>query len=138
MTLVFALLSGLLFGGGLVVSDMINPARVLGFLTIGPDWDPTLAFVMAGAMAPMFVAWIVSKQMGKPIAAPKFSIPSRSDITPSLIGGSILFGIGWGLVGFCPGPALAALVFEPYVAGVFVASMLAGMYLRGRLSGISA
>ena len=125
-----AILSGALFGAGVVISDMVNPGRVKAFLTISPDWDPTLAFVMAGALVPMAIAWFVADRVQKPAFADSFDLITPAGITPSLIFGSVIFGLGWGLVGYCPGPALAALLFEPWSAGIFIVSMLAGMLFR--------
>ena len=121
------LISGILFGGGLALGGMTNPARVRGFLDIFGNWDPTLAFVMGGAVIVMAVAWRIQARLAHPLFAPKFALPTRTDLTPKLIGGSALFGIGWGIAGLCPGPAVAALVIEPASAAIFVAAMIAGM-----------
>ena len=123
------LLSGVLFGAGLALGGMTNPARVRGFLDIFGDWDPTLAFVMGGAVIVMAVAWRLREQMAHPLFAEKFSLPDRTDLTGKLVGGSALFGIGWGIAGLCPGPGVAALVIEPASAAIFVIAMLAGMGL---------
>ena len=121
--------SGIIFGAGLALGGMTDPARVRGFLDLFGDWDPTLAFVMGGALIVMAVAWLVQRQMGKPLFADGFSLPETSDLTPRLIGGSALFGIGWGIAGLCPGPAVAALVIEPISAAIFVVAMVGGMGL---------
>ena len=121
------LISGTLFGGGLALGGMTNPARVRGFLDIFGNWDPTLAFVMGGAVIVMAIAWRIQARLAHPLFAPKFALPTRTDLTPKLIGGSALFGIGWGSAGLCPGPAVAALVIEPVSAAIFVAAMIAGM-----------
>ena len=121
--------SGIIFGAGLALGGMTDPARVRGFLDLFGDWDPTLAFVMGGALIVMAVAWLVQRQMGKPLFADGFSLPETSDLTPRLIGGSALFGIGWGIAGLCPGPAVAALVIEPISAAIFVVAMIVGMGL---------
>jgi len=123
------LAAGTLFGAGLTIGGMTDPARVRGFLDIFGDWDPTLAFVMGGAVIVMAIAWRIVPRMVEPIFAEKFHIPDRSDLTPSLIGGSALFGVGWGIAGLCPGPGLAALVIEPALAATFVVSMFAGMFI---------
>lgn len=123
------LASGTLFGAGLALGGMTDPARVRGFLDIAGDWDPTLAFVMGGAVLVMAVVWRIQQGMARPLFAPSFSLPERSDLTGKLIGGSALFGIGWGVAGLCPGPAVAALVIQPVSAAIFVAAMLAGMLL---------
>lgn len=121
--------AGLLFGAGLTLGGMTDPARVRGFLDLFGDWDPTLAFVMGGAVLVMALAWLVQPRLARPIFADTFTLPTRSDLTPALIGGSALFGIGWGIAGLCPGPGIAALVIEPVSAAIFVAAMLAGMFL---------
>ena len=122
-----ALLSGSLFGAGLALGGMVDPARVRGFLDIFGDWDPTLAFVMGGAVIVMAIAWRIQARMAQPLLAAKFALPDRSDLTPRLIGGAALFGTGWGIAGLCPGPGFAALVIVPAKAAAFVAAMLAGM-----------
>jgi uncharacterized protein len=124
-----ALLSGSLFGAGLALGGMVDPARVRGFLDIFGDWDPTLAFVMGGAVIVMAIAWRIQARMAQPLLAAKFALPDRSDLTPRLIGGAALFGTGWGIAGLCPGPGFAALVIEPAKAAAFVAAMLAGMMI---------
>ena len=122
-----ALVAGLLFGVGLVVSRMTNPAKVLAFLDVAGNWDPSLAFVMGGALAVAALGnWIASSRPA-PLAAATFQWPASRDIDARLIGGAALFGTGWGLVGFCPGPALAALGFGPWPVVVFIVAMLAGM-----------
>ena len=123
------LVSGTLFGAGLALGGMTDPARVRGFLDIAGNWDPTLAFVMGGAVIVMAIVWRIQRFMARPVFADSFSLPDRSDLTPKLVGGSALFGIGWGIAGLCPGPALAALVIEPLSAAVFIVAMLAGMGL---------
>lgn len=125
-----ALLAGALFGGGLAVSGMADPQRVRGFLDLFGEWDPTLAFVMGGALLPMVVAWVVQSRMIAPLGAPRFSLPNKRDLDLRLISGSALFGIGWGIAGLCPGPAIADLAIAPAPAAIFVAAMLAGMILH--------
>lgn len=122
-----SLLSGILFGAGLALGGMTDPARVRGFLDLFGAWDPTLAFVMGGAVIVMAVAWRVVARMREPWLAEAFHLPTRADLTPRLIGGAALFGVGWGIAGLCPGPGIAALVIEPMSAAVFVAAMLVGM-----------
>ena len=121
------LISGTIFGAGLTIGGMTDPARVRGFLDLFGDWDPTLAFVMGGAVLVMALAWMVQRRMLRPAFADAFSLPDRNDLTARLVGGSALFGIGWGIAGLCPGPGFAALAIEPGSAAVFVAAMLAGM-----------
>jgi uncharacterized membrane protein YedE/YeeE len=122
-----SLASGSLFGAGLALGGMTDPARVRGFLDIFGAWDPTLAFVMGGAVLVMAAAWRVVPRMARPFAAEQFHLPSKSDLTPRLIGGAVLFGVGWGIAGLCPGPGIAALVIEPAASAIFVVAMLAGM-----------
>ena len=126
-----ALLAGVLFGAGLAHSGMSDPARVRAFLDLfGGAWDPTLAFVMVGAILPMAVAWRVRRWLDSPLADTSFVLPATTGITRSLIGGSLLFGIGWGIAGLCPGPAIADLAIAPVPAAIFVAAMLGGMILH--------
>lgn len=124
------LLIGALFGAGLVVSDMVNPARVQAFLDVTGAWDPTLAFVMGAALAPSGAAYLLRRRMDRPLLAERFSIPDNRRLDRRLLIGAVLFGIGWGLVGFCPGPALAALAFGASQPILFVAAMLAGMAIH--------
>jgi uncharacterized protein len=124
-----ALVSGVLFGAGLAISGMMNPARVRGFLDILGDWDPTLVFVMGGAVIVMGITWRIQAHMRRPIVTDEFSLPGTSLIDARLIGGAVLFGIGWGLAGLCPGPAIASLSINPGKVIAFVAAMVAGMAL---------
>jgi len=128
--LLAGLLCGALFGAGLVVSDMINPARVLAFLDVAGDWDYSLALVMGGALVPATLAYAWRRRLSTPACDSQFRVPDRRDIDVPLLAGAVLFGLGWGLVGFCPGPALAALVTGATPALVFVAAMLAGSALH--------
>lgn len=121
-----ALVAGILFGIGLAVSGMVDPARVRAFLDLFGHWDPTLGFVMLGAIIPMAVAWRVAATRSAPVAAPAFHIPPTQSIDATLIVGAAIFGIGWGLVGLCPGPALAGLVLRPFPALLFVLAMFVG------------
>jgi len=129
MRILFAIVSGLLFGAGMIVSDMVNPARVLAFLDVTGDWDPSLAFVMGGALIPSGLAYLIHRRMRAPVLADAFRVPTSQKIDRPLVGGAILFGLGWGLVGLCPGPALAALTTGTWQAVIFVVAMLAGMGL---------
>ena len=124
------LVAGALFGAGLAVSGMADPQRVRGFLDLFGTWDPTLAFVMGGALIPMAIAWRIQKRMPTPMAAERFTLPTARDLDPRLIGGSALFGIGWGVAGLCPGPAIADLAIAPVPAATFVVAMLCGMILH--------
>lgn len=121
------LFSGLLFGAGLTLSGMTNPDRVRGFLDLFGRWDPTLVFVMGGAVLVMAIAWRGRARMQRPLFGDKFSLPDRTDLDAKLITGSALFGIGWGIAGLCPGPAVAGLALGFWQAWLFVAAMLAGM-----------
>ena len=123
-----ALASGSIFGIGLVVSDMIDPARVLAFLNLlSGAWDPTLAFVMGGGMVPMLAAWRVSRRMDAPITGGAFPSAVSSGPDKPLLAGAVLFGIGWGLVGLCPGPAFSALLLGGWPIWVFILATVAGM-----------
>ena len=125
-----ALISGVLFGAGLALSGMADPSRVRAFLDIAGAWDPTLAFVMCGAIIPMALAWRAKKRLTRPIAAPAFDIPERRRLDARLLTGAALFGIGWGIAGLCPGPAIAGLALNLPWAALFVAAMLGGMVLH--------
>jgi hypothetical protein len=124
---IVAVLCGVLFGIGLAISDMINPARVLAFLDVAGQWDPSLALVMLGALVPSTWAYRVRQRMQRPLLAQDFRVPANRIIDRALITGAILFGIGWGLVGLCPGPAIAGLVSGQWPVFVFVGAMLVGM-----------
>jgi len=118
---------GLLFGAGLAVSQMINPERVLGFLDFAGAWDATLGFVMAGALAVSILGYLLARRRSRALLGDAMQIPARNDIDAKLVLGAAIFGIGWGLVGFCPGPAIAALSSGMMPAVAFVAAMAAGM-----------
>ena len=122
-----SLLAGLVFGLGLIVSGMANPAKVLGFLDLAGAWDPSLALVMAGAIAVGSIAFAAAGRRTRSLIGADMKLPSARHIDRRLIVGSTLFGIGWGLAGFCPGPALVALGLGEIKALVFVAAMLLGM-----------
>lgn len=122
-----SLLAGLVFGLGLILSGMANPAKVLGFLDLAGAWDPSLAFVMAGAIAVGMVAFMVARRRTVSLLGAEMRLPSARRIDRRLVGGSVLFGMGWGIAGFCPGPGLVALGMGEVKALVFVAAMLAGM-----------
>lgn len=124
--------SGLILGLGLVISGMVDPQRVLGFLDVAGIWDPTLAFVMGGALVVTFVGyrWVLKRPA--PVAAARFQLPTRTDIDAKLVAGAAIFGAGWGLGGYCPGPALSALTVGGVPTVVFVVSMFAGMLLARR------
>ena len=128
MTILVAALAGLVFGTGLTISGMVNPAVVLGFLDIAGDWNPSLLFVMVGALAVAIPGYYFLKGR-RPAFAETQLIPSRVDIDRPLILGAVIFGVGWGLAGICPGPAITMLGIEPIAALIFIASMSAGMFL---------
>jgi uncharacterized membrane protein YedE/YeeE len=130
-----ALLSGLVFGFGLVISGMTQPARVLGFLDIFGVWDPTLAFVMGAALAVSLPGFYFTRRRERPLLTARFRWPTRSEIDAPLIGGAALFGIGWGLVGLCPGPAIVNLATFLQQIIVFVVAMGAGMLALDRWRG---
>lgn len=132
--IIAALAAGVIFGFGLSISGMLNPVRVQGFLDITGAWDPSLVFVLGGAVTVAFIGMRFVKKMDHPLLDKTFHLPSNKRIDAPLIAGSALFGIGWGLGGFCPGPAIAALPVGLFRSAVFVAFMLAGMILHDRLS----
>jgi uncharacterized membrane protein YedE/YeeE len=136
-TLVPPVISGGLFGAGLTLSGMTDPARVRGFLDVFGRWDPTLAFVMGGAVIVMAIAWRIQPRMNRPLFGEKFSLPDRRDVDGRLIAGSALFGIGWAIAGLCPGPAVASLALSPLAVLPFLAAMLAGMVLHNFLPSAS-
>lgn len=129
------LASGLLFGAGLALGGMLDPRKVRGFLDIAGDWDPSLAFVMGGAVIVMAVAWRVVAAMDRPLFAHQFSLPDRRDIDGPLVGGAMLFGIGWGIAGICPGPAVATLALAPVQIFPFIAAMVVGMLVARLVQG---
>lgn len=126
--LLIALVAGTLFGAGLAYSGMSDPQRVQGFLDLFGTWDPTLAFVMGGALIPMSIAWLAQRRMQTPVAEGEFSLPGTTKLDGKLFAGAVLFGAGWGISGLCPGPGLADLAINPLPALAFVAAMLAGMF----------
>jgi uncharacterized protein len=130
--IVSALLVGLIFALGLAVSEMINPARVIGFLDVAGHWDPTLIFVMGGALLVTVPIFPLVLRRKKPFLAEQFNLPTKVKIDRPLILGAIIFGVGWGLAGFCPGPALAALASGSPGVALFVAAMIAGQWLGSR------
>ena len=128
MRLVSALLIGLLFGAGIAVSGMINPAKIFNFFDFTGTWDPSLAFVMGGALIVTFIGYRLAWKRQAPVFDSQFHLPTRKDLDPPLIGGAALFGIGWGIAGFCPGGAIPALGLGESQAFIFVAAMLAGLW----------
>ena len=129
MSKIISLISGIIFGAGLAISNMINPAKVLGFLNFFGQWDPSLIFVMIGAILISAPFFFLFRNKSKPLFAEIFSIPETKTIDSKLIIGSSLFGIGWGLVGFCPGSAIASLALANEYAIFFLISMFGGFFL---------
>jgi len=122
-----ALLAGLLFGFGLAVAGMVNPLKVLNFMDLFGTWDPTLLFVMGAGLAVTCAGYRLVMARGAPLFADRFNLPGSGPINARLLGGGALFGLGWGLTGFCPGPAIASLVFGRPESYIFVIAMAAGM-----------
>lgn len=133
--LLAALGAGVLFGFGLGLSQMVNPAKVLAFLDVAGDWDPSLALVMAGALIVTLPAfrWVLRRE--KPLSAPAFALPTRTAIDARLLGGSALFGVGWGLVGFCPGPVVASLAYGMPASLIFLLALIIGALLARLMPG---
>ncbi|HQR53620.1 MAG TPA: YeeE/YedE thiosulfate transporter family protein [Burkholderiales bacterium] len=129
MNILGALLSGSIFGLGLVVAGMANPAKVLGFLDLAGDWDPSLALVMVGAIAVGAVAFAIARRRTRSLSGSPMQLPTARRIDLRLIGGSALFGVGWGLAGICPGPALVLIGAGAAKGWIFLGAMLAGMLL---------
>ncbi len=125
---IFAFITGSLFGTGLLVSGMTNTRKVQGWLDVFGDWDPTLAFVMGGAIVPMAIAWSLTRNR-QPILGGQFPTPTDPKIDRKIVLGSVLFGAGWALSGLCPGPAVASLSFGGTSGIVFLIAMLLGMLL---------
>ena len=126
-TLITATVSGILFGAGLALSGMMNPAKVIGFLDLFGDWDPSLAFVMAGAMIVAMIGYRIGHHRSQPAFDSTFHLPTRTAIDRPLILGAVLFGLGWGIAGLCPGPAIAALVTGSTDILIFTAAMILGI-----------
>lgn len=129
MSALAAFAAGLVFGLGLLLSGMTDPAKVIGFLDVAGVWDPSLAFVMAGAIGVGFFAFALARRRAASFLGGALHLPQKRDIDRRLVLGAVVFGIGWGLAGFCPGPALVAFGGGIEQAAVFVAAMLAGMFL---------
>jgi uncharacterized membrane protein YedE/YeeE len=133
MRILTAALIGLIFGAGITLGGMINPAKVLNFFDVAGTWDPSLAFVMGTALIVTTIGYRLVWKRPAPVFEAKFQVPTRKDIDPALIGGAAVFGIGWGIAGFCPGGAIPALgLLEPQ-AFLFVGAMLAGLFLAKTL-----
>ncbi|WP_372626729.1 DUF6691 family protein [Arsukibacterium sp.] len=133
MQLFFALLSGLLISAGIAVSKMIDPQKVLGFLDLTGNWDPSLAFVMAAALVVYTIGYRLSQKKGAPLLSSGFTLPSKQQLDRSLLIGAAIFGVGWGLAGYCPGPAIAALPAASSGTVGFVAMMIIGWFIAGKV-----
>ena len=134
MNKLVALFCGTIFGIGLVISQMINPAKVLGFLNVFGEWDPSLALVMVGALIISSPLFHLFKNKEKPIFSTSFSISENKEIDKKLIFGSILFGAGWGLAGLCPGPAISSIALLNISSVTFVFSMFIGFYIASKIN----
>ena len=134
MSKLVSLFCGIIFGIGLVISQMINPAKVLGFLNLFGEWDPSLAFVMIGALIVSSPLFHLFKNKEKPIFSTSFSISENKEIDKRLIIGSILFGAGWGLIGLCPGPAISSIALLNISSVTFVFSMFIGFYIASKIN----
>jgi uncharacterized membrane protein YedE/YeeE len=130
-----ALLAGAIFGFGLALSGMTDTNKVLGFLDVTGDWRPALAFVMGSAVLVTLIGFRLVLKRSRPLFAPAFSLPGRRSIDAKLLSGAAVFGLGWGLYGYCPGPALTSLVYGRADTVLFVAAMALGMALTARIGG---
>jgi len=137
MPIIATFIAGLLFSIGLIVSGLINPTKVLNFLDVAGNWDPSLAITMAVAVATTAIGYRFALARGTPLLGGMFQLPAKTDIDPRLASGAAIFGIGWGLVGFCPGPAVASLGVGANAAFIFVLAMLAGMAIARSLDALS-
>ncbi len=133
MKIAIALLAGLVFGLGLSLGGMTQPAVVLGFLDLFGAWDPRLIFVMGGAVLTTAIGYRLVFQRGRPLFEPSFQLPTARTFDARLVGGAALFGIGWGIAGYCPGPALASLSAATPALGVLIATMVAGWWLAAKI-----
>ena len=134
MKLVYALFTGVIFGIGIAVSGMMSPAKVLNFFDVAGTWDPSLAFVMGGAVIITFIGYRLVWRRPAPLFGGRFQLPGSNTIDAKLIGGSALFGIGWGIAGFCPGAALPALGTGRWEVALFLVAVVGGFFLRRLLA----
>ena len=132
-TSLVGLIVGVLFGIGLTIAQMTNPQKVLNFLDVTANWDPSLALVMGGALLVSAIGYFIKNKMAQPVCESDFSIPNNKIIDKSLIVGSATFGIGWGLAGLCPGPAIASLSYASFELVVFILAMLVGMAIAKKV-----
>lgn len=130
MRIIAALIAGLIFGLGLTISEMIDPAKIIAFLDITGAWDPSLIIVMASALAVSFAGYRIVLAREKPLFEPSFQLPTKTVIDRPLLAGSAMFGVGWGLAGLCPGPAVSAAALGNGAIYVFLAALFAGMLLK--------
>lgn len=133
MKQISALLAGLAFGFGLAVSGMMNPAKVLGFLDLAGHWDPSLAFVMGGGVLVNLPAYWLTKRNARPLFDTRFYLPTKQEVDVRLLSGAAAFGVGWGIAGFCPGPAVALVGQGSFAILIFCAALIAGMVVADRL-----
>jgi uncharacterized membrane protein YedE/YeeE len=138
MRLITSLIAGLVFGIGLIISGMTNPAKVLGFLDLAGLWDPSLALVMGGAIAVGVLAFQIARKRSKSLLGDPMRLPSATQVDRRLLLGGLAFGVGWGLAGFCPGPALASLATGGVKPAIFTVAMIAGMAIYELLQRASA
>lgn len=142
MRRIVAFLAGGLMGAGLLISGMTDTRRIQSWLDVFGDWDPTLAFVLGGAIVPMAIAWRIVARWNRTVLGGSFTVPQRNDMDRGLLVGSTLFGIGWGLAGLCPGPSVAITLFGGWQGLLFLLAMLAGMVaapaLRDRIDRLAA
>jgi len=133
MRLIFASISGLIFGVGLALAGMLNPSKVQGFLDFFGVWDPSLAFVMGGGIIVNAIGYYFVLKRDKPLYAENFALPTAINIDKNLVIGSAIFGIGWGLAGLCPGPVISNILIQPQHAVTFLIIMFFGLYLGRRM-----
>lgn len=136
-TALVSLIAGLLFGAGLALGGMTDPGKVISFLDVAGAWDPSLGFVMGSALLITFPVFAWVRRAGKPLLAERFQLPTKKDLDPQLLAGAALFGIGWGIAGLCPGPAIANLAAGSPQILLFVVAMVGGMWLRDRSASIT-
>lgn len=136
MKLFFALITGLVFGTGIAISGMMDPAKVLNFFDLAGAWDPSLALVMGGALVVTFVGYRIAWKRNAPLFGGRFQVPTGTQIDMKLVGGSALFGIGWGIAGFCPGAAIPALGTGRWEVALFLVAVVAGFFARRLLSSV--
>lgn len=137
MKILFALLTGLVFGAGIAISGMMDPAKVLNFFDLAGGWDPSLAFVMGGALIVTFVGYLLVWRREAPLFGGRFQVPKSTMLDRKLIGGSALFGIGWGIAGFCPGAAIPAIGTGRWEVALFLVAVVGGFFLRRLIAPIS-